>query len=112
MALLPPELAAAQEKPRTHLPPDHAVPLVGQLGQVAMALDVALDERADDGLRGGPHGQWLLELLHRTSRARDPRHLGGEALDVLGLLHQVLAWNEQWERPVLVPALFDHVVER
>src|SRR5204862_6202574 len=70
--LLPPELPTPQEQPRAHLPPDDAVPLVGQLGQVAMALDVALDEWPDDRLRRGPHREWLLELLHPTPGARDP----------------------------------------
>src|SRR2546428_5058539 len=76
-----------------------------------MALDVALDERAHDGLRRGPHREWLLELLHAGARPGHPGDLGREAFDVLGLLHQERAWNEQRERPVLVPALFDHVVE-
>src|SRR5438034_8135864 len=111
VALLPPELSAAQEQTRPHLPPDDAVPLVGQLGQVAVALDVALDQRPDDRLRGWPDGQRLLELFHRSAGARDPGDLRCEALDVLRLLHQVLAGDQQREGPVLVAALLDHVVE-
>ena len=111
VALLPPELSAAQEQTRAHHPPDHAVPLVGQLGQVAMALDVALDERPDDRLRRGPYRQRFLELLHVAAGPRDPGDLGREALDVLRLFHEVLTRDEQGERPVLVAALLDHVVE-
>src|SRR5206468_6132897 len=101
MALLPPELAAAQEQARAHLPAHDAVPLVGQLGQVAVALDVALDQGADDRFRRGPHREWLLELFHRAACLGDPRNLGREALDVLRLLNQLLAWDQQRESPVL-----------
>jgi len=31
--------------------------------------------------------------------------------DVLGFLQQELAWDQQREGPVFMPALFDHVVE-
>ena len=109
--LLPPELAAAQEQARAHLPPHDAVPLVRQLGQVAMTLDVALDQRADDRFRGRPHRERLFELLHIAAGPRHPRNLRREALDMLGFLHQIRPWDEKRECPVLVPALFDHVVE-
>jgi hypothetical protein len=37
--------------------------------------------------------------------------VGRKAFDVLRLLHQERAWDQQREGPVLVPALLDHVVE-
>ena len=109
--LLPPELAAAQKEARAHLPAHHAGPLVRQLGQVPVALDVAPDDVADDRLRGRPDRERFLELLHGGAGLRHPRDLRAEALDVLGLLDQELARDEQGKCPVLVPTLLDHVVE-
>ena len=111
MALLPPELPRAKKEPRAHLPTDHAVPLVGELRQVAVALYVPLDQRAHDGLRSRTDRQRLLELFVARAGPGHPGNLRREALDVLRLLHQVLARDQQREGPVLVAALLDHVVE-
>src|ERR1700687_1348457 len=110
MSLLPPELAGAQEQPGTHLPADDAVPLIRELGQVAMALDVAADEVPDDAFGSGANREWLFELRHRSPRLRHPCDLGPEAFDVRRLFVEQPARDEQRERPVLVTALFDHEI--
>ena len=83
VALLPEELAGAQEEAGPQLPAHDVGPLVQQQRQVAVALDPLGHELADDRLAGGPHDDRLLELL--AAGDGDHRQLGAEALDVLGL---------------------------
>ena len=83
VALLPEELAGAQEEARPQLPAHDVGPLVEQQRQVAVALDPLGHELADDRLAGGAHDDRLLELL--AAGDGDHRELGAEALDVLGL---------------------------
>ena len=99
VALLPEELAGAQEEARPQLPAHDVGPLVEQQRQVAVALDPLGHELADDGLAGGPDDDRLLELL--APGDGDHRELGAEALDVLGLALEVGLGDEEREVGVL-----------
>ena len=81
VALLPEELAGAQEDAGAQLPADHVGPLVEQQGQVAVAVDPLGHELADDRLAGGADDDRLVELL--AAGVGDHGQLGAEALDVL-----------------------------
>src|ERR1700693_2834111 len=107
VTFLPPELARAKEQAGPHLPSHDAVPLVRELRQVSMAVDVAPDDLADDRFGRGPHSERLRELFHSGARLGHPGDLGPKTLDVLRLFDEELLGDEERERPVLVPALFD-----
>ena len=83
VALLPEELAGAQEQAGPQLPAHHVGPLVDQQGQVPVALHPFGEEAVDDGLAGRAHDDGLLELL--AAAVGDDGQLGAEPLDVLGL---------------------------
>gem|GEM_PF-2245686 len=86
VTLLPPELAAAQERAGGLFPPDHAAPLVILHRQLAVAVQHTGPVVAEHGLAGGAHGQPLLKLVRAAHR--DPRHLRREAIDQLAFLFQ------------------------
>ena len=109
VALLPEELAGAQEEAGPQLPAHDVGPLVQQQRQVAVALDPLGHELADDGLAGGPDDDRLLELL--APGEGDHRQLGAEALDVLGLPLEVGLGDEEREVGVLGAARLDAGVD-
>ncbi|MEZ5207167.1 MAG: hypothetical protein R2690_09375 [Acidimicrobiales bacterium] len=73
VALLPQELARAQEDAGPHLPPHDVRPLVQQQGKVAVGLDPLAHRLADDRLRRRAHDDRLLELAGRDEDAVAPR---------------------------------------
>ena len=78
--LLPEELGRAQEEARAQLPAHDVGPLVDEQRQVAVALHPAREGGADDGLRGRPHDERLLQLglgVGDRARRRGPRRGGG-----------------------------------
>ena len=99
VALLPQELAGAQEDAGPLLPADHVAPLVEQHRQVAVALDPLGHELAEDRLGRGPHHHRVLQLV--TPGVGDDRQLGTETLDVVGLAGEVFLGDEQREVGVL-----------
>ena len=109
VALLPEELAGAQEHPRPQLPAHDVGPLVDEERQVPIGADPLGEEVADDGLRGGPHHVGLLQLL--APRVGHHRELGREPLHVLGLLLEEAHRDEQREVGVLVAGLLEAPVE-
>ncbi len=125
VALLPEELGGAQEEAGAHLPAHHVGPLVDEQRQVAVALDPAREGGADDGLGGraddvgfgqfpgGDHAglAGLGVLLGLEAVMGDDRALGGEALDVLGLLLEVGERDEEREVGVLVAGGLEASVE-
>ena len=86
VALLPPELAAAQEGTGGLLPAHHAAPLVVLHGKLAVAVQHAGPVVAEHGLAGGTHSQTFFQLVRAAHR--DPRHLRREAIDQLAFLLQ------------------------
>ena len=109
VALLPEELARAEEQARAQLPAHDVGPLVEQQRQVAVALHPLGHELADDRLARGPHDDRLLELL--APGDGDHRELGAEALDVLGLALEVGLRDEEREVGVLGAAGLDALVD-
>ena len=105
MALLPPELAAAQEGAGGLLPADDGAPLVIQHGQLAPGVEHLGKMIAEHGLGGGAEGQTLLQLL--AAAVGDPGHLGGEALDQLALLLQQALGDQHRHCHVLMPGLLE-----
>jgi hypothetical protein len=95
VALLPEKLRGSEEGPRHLLPAQDVAPLVYEDREVAVALDPVLVEVADDALARRPDGEPLLELL--PACLGHPRHLGVEALDVLGLFLEVAFRDEKGE---------------
>ena len=100
VALLPPELAGAQEGAGGLFPPHHAAPLVVQHGQVAVALQHMGKVVAEQRLAGGAHSQALLQRL--AAAHRYPGHFGGKALHQLGLLFQQAFGHQHGQGHVLV----------
>ena len=86
VALLPPELAAAQERAGGLLPADDAAPLVVLHGQLTVAVQHPGPVIAEHGLAGGADGQAFFQLVRTTHR--DPRHLRREAVDQFAFLLQ------------------------
>ena len=109
VALLPEELAGAQEEARAQLPSDHVGPLVEQEREIPIALGPLRHVFPDDGLRGRTHHHRLGELL-ATSMGHDGE-LGAEPLDVLCLSLEVRLGDEQWEVGVLRPRRLDASVD-
>lgn len=105
VALLPEEFRRTEEHARAHLPTDHVRPLVDQQRQIAVALHPLGEGGVDDHLGGGADDDRLLQLL--AAAVRDDRELGGEALDVLGLLRQIRLRDEEREVRVLGACLLD-----
>ena len=89
VTLLPPELAAPQERAGGLLPADDGAPLVVEHRQLAVGLQYAGPVVAEHRLGRGAEGKALFELL--AAAHRDPRDLGREAIDKLALfLEQAL----------------------
>ena len=107
--LLPQELGGAQKQPRPHLPAHHVRPLVDEEGQVPVGADPFGVQVADDGLRGGAHYQWLLQLLPPS--VGHHRELGRKTLDVFRLLPDEGVRDEQREVGVLVPGFLEPSVQ-
>ena len=110
VALLPPELAGAQEGAGGLFPAHHAAPLVILHRQIAPGLHPSGKHGAEDGLAGGAHGQPLLQ--HLVAALGHPGHLGREALHVLGLLEQQGFRDQHRHRHVLVPRLHKPPIQR
>ena len=109
VALLPPELPAAQEGAGGLFPTDHAAPLVVQQRQVAVGLQHMGEVVAEQRLTGGPHAEPLLQLLGAADR--HPGALGGEALDMVLLLLQQALGDKQRHRHVLMAGRLEHPVQ-
>ena len=86
VALLPEELAVAQERTARLFPAQHAAPLVIHLRQIAPGVDDVVEVLAEQRLGRRADTVALLELL--TAAHRDPRALRREALDVVLFLLQ------------------------
>src|SRR5437667_106662 len=110
MALLPEELAGAQEESRAQLPAKDVVPLVGEYRQVAIGLNVIAQHRRDHRLRGRAQHERFLEIL--AAAFGDELKFGFEAGDVVFLLLQETERNQRREVPVLVPGFLDETVQR
>ena len=109
VALLPPELTAAQEWTSGLFPAHDRAPLVVQLGQVAPGTDDLCVMLAEQGLRGRAHAQALLQLLRAA--VGHPRDLGRKALDVVLLLLQQALRDEDRHGDVLMPGRLEHAVQ-
>jgi hypothetical protein len=123
VALLPEELAGAQEHARAHFPADDVGPLVDQHRQVAPRLDPARERGANDHFGGRADDQRLFELglgvgdqaavsVGLEAVVRDDGHFLGEPVDVLGLLLEVRERDEEREIAVFVAGRLDPVVEQ
>ena len=99
VALLPHEFTGAEEGTGLLLPAHDAAPLVVDLGQVAVGLDLTAVEIAEQGLRGRTDAGALVELLG-TARG-DPGDLGGKALDQVLLLVEQALRDQQGQIDVL-----------
>ena len=100
VALLPPELPAAQEGAGGLFPPDHAAPLVVLHGQFAVAVQHAGPVVAEHGLAGGPDGQPLFQLI--AAAHGHPGHFGGKAVDQVAFLFQQALGDQHRHGHVLV----------
>ena len=105
MALLPPELAAAQERARRLLPADDRAPLVVQHRQLSIGLQNARPVVAEHRLRRGTERQPLFELF--AAAHRDPRHLGRKAVDQLAFLFQQAFRDQNRHRHIHMAGLFE-----
>ena len=105
VALLPPELAGAQEGAGGLFPADNTAPLVIQHGQLAVAVEHVGPVVAEHGLRRGTEGQTLLQRL--AAAVGDPGHLGGEALHQLALLFQQALGDQNGHGHIDVAGLFE-----
>ena len=108
VALLPPELTGAQEGTGGLFPPDDGAPLVIEHGQLPVALQHIVPVVAEHGLRGGPEGQTLLQLL--AAAVGDPGHLRGEALHQLPLLFQQALGDQHGHGHIHMAGFFEHPV--
>src|SRR3954454_10105965 len=93
--LLPQELGRAQEQTRPQLPAHDVVPQVEEHREVAIRLQPILDDLGDESFARAPDREPLVQLL--ATGVRHPRDLWIEALDVLRLLLEQAARNQQGE---------------
>ena len=105
VALLPPELAAAQERAGRLLPADDGAPLVVEHRQLPVGLQDAGPVVAEHGLGRRAEGQTLLELF--AAAHRDPGDLRREAVDELALFFQQAFGDQDGHRHVLMAGLFE-----
>ena len=109
VALLPQELPVAEEGPGGLFPPQHAAPLVVQLGQVPPGVDDVGVVLTEQGLRGGADAEPVLQLL--AAAHGDPGALRGEALHVVLLLLEQGLRNQHGQIHVLVPQFLEPPVQ-
>ena len=110
VALLPEELAAAEEGARRLFPAEHAAPLVIEAGQVPPGVYDMAPVLAEESLRGGAYAQPLGQLL--TAANRHPGALGGETLYVVLLLLEQALGYEHGHGNIRVPGLLEFPVQR
>ena len=105
MALLPPELARAQERPCRLFPTDDGAPLVVEHRKLAVGLQNARPMVAEHRLGRGSERQPLFELL--AAAHRDPCDLGGKAVDEFALFFEQALRNQNRHRHVLMAGLLE-----
>ena len=105
VALLPPELAAPQERAGGLLPADDGAPLVVQHGQLTVAVQHVAPVVAEHSLGRGAEGQTLLQLF--AAAMGDPGYLRGEAGHQLTLLLQQALGNQHRHGHVHVAGLLE-----
>ena len=108
VTLLPPELAAAQERTGRFLPADDGAPLVIKHRQLAVGVKHPRPVVAEHGLARGAERQRLLQLF--AAALRDPCHLGREAVYQLAFLFEKAFGDQNGHRHVLVTGLFEFAV--
>ena len=101
VALLPQEFPMAQEGAGGLFPPQHAAPLVVQLGQVPPGVDDVGIMFAEERLRSGADSAAVLQLL--TAAHSDPRTFGCKALHMVLLLLEQGLRDQHRQVHVLVP---------
>ena len=109
MAFLPEKFRRAEEDTRPELPTDDIRPLVQEEGQVAVALNPACHDLAEEGLAGWPHDDWLFKPP--PACMGDDGKLGAEPGDVLGLFAHVALRDEQRQVDVLGPGRLDPLID-
>ena len=108
VALLPPELAGAQEGARGLFPADDGAPLVVEHRELAVGLEHVVPMVAEHGLGCRAERQALLQLL--AAAHRHPCDLGREAVDQLALLLQQALGDQNGHCHVLVAGLLELTV--
>lgn len=63
------------------LPPNHIVPLISAEGKISVAVDLICKILVHGGFTRWAHGNRLLQLA--LAAMCDPRHFGGEAVDMV-----------------------------
>mmetsp|Transcript_93708 Transcript_93708/g.264499 ORF Transcript_93708/g.264499 Transcript_93708/m.264499 type:complete len:244 (+) Transcript_93708:1159-1890(+) len=110
VALLPQELAGAEERRRLfHLPTYDAAPLVQPDGKVAMGLHPVGEGRIHGGFARRPDGNGLVDVL--VSELGHPRQLRGKVVEVVLLFFDVALGNEHREIAILHANQLDFLVE-
>ena len=94
MTLLPPELTGG------FLPADNAAPLVVQHRQITVGVQHMAEMVAEHRLAGGAHRKALLQRV--AAAGRDPRNLGGKAVDQLALLLEQALGDQYGHRHILM----------
>ena len=98
-----------KEEAGPQLPPHHVGPLVHEDGKVPVALNPLGVHVVDDGLGGGPDGQWLLQLLPPCLGHH--RQLRGEPLHVLLFPLDEAHGDQEGEIGVLVPRILEEAIQ-
>ena len=109
VALLPQELPVAQEGAGGLFPPQHAAPLVVQLGQIPPGVDDVGIVLAEQRLGGGADAEPVLQLL--AAAHGDPGALRRKALHVVLLLLQQGLRDQHRQVHVLMPRLLEPPVQ-
>ena len=81
---LPQKFPVAQERPGSLLPTQDAAPLIILHGKIPVGLKDMGEMLTEKGLRGGPDGIPLLQLVHTAMG--DPRTLRGKSFHMVFLL--------------------------
>ena len=108
VTLLPPELAAAQERTGRFLPADDGAPLVIEHRQLTVGVEHARPVVAEHRFARGAECERLLQLL--AAALCDPCHLGGKAVDELAFLPEKALGDQNGHRHILMAGLFEFAV--
>ena len=95
-----PSGTGAQERAGGFLPTDNAAPLVVQHRQVTVGVQHMAEMVAEHRLAGGAHRKALLQRV--AAAGRDPRNLGGKAVDRLAFLLEQALGDQHGHRHILM----------
>ena len=109
MSLLPQKFPGTQERPRLLLPAHHRTPLVVNLGQIPVGVNVIFVKITEKRLRGRAHAQSFLQRLQPS--VSHPGNLRRKSLHMILFLFQQRLRDKHRKIHILHPRRLESVVK-